>query len=157
MAVPGVRMRRLTLRGLRLLRLAQAALGHEAVGQQQDRLVGGRGEAVGGMRRVDRAARFAELEPARALARLEADELRAVLVRQQPGATPAPRQIGLGRALDARLALRSELDRADDREAVGPAPGEQLVARAAELLGLHARARPTLGWLLRLGGRVGQR
>src|SRR4051794_3946087 len=147
-------MRRLTLRGGRL---PQAALGHEALGQEQERLVPRRLEAVLGMRGVDGAPRLAQLEPAGALARVQRDELRAVVVGEQPGAPPARWQIGLAGQLDPGLGARAELDGHHDGEAIGAAPAEQLVTWLAELLRLHARARPALGWCLRSGRLGGQR
>src|SRR4051812_16747474 len=54
-------------------RLLQAAARHEAVGEQQHRLVGGRTKAASGVRRIP-----ALRQPARALSRLQADQLRLV-------------------------------------------------------------------------------
>src|SRR5439155_18807508 len=122
----------------RLARLPKPALGHEAVGEQQQRLVGGRAEALLGVRRVDAA-----LEPAGELAHPQADEVRAVVVREQPGTPAARGQRARRGERDAARTGITKLDGHDARVAVGPAPAEQRVAQrpgaARGALDVHAR------------------
>ena len=80
----------------RLPRLADAALGEQAVEQQQERLVRRRAVARLRVRGVAPG-----LEPARVRAGVEADEPRAIGMPEQAGAPPARRQRGRRAQLDA--------------------------------------------------------
>src|SRR5439155_16532946 len=84
------------------LRAPQPLARHEAVREQQQRLVGRRAKAALRVRRVDRA-----LEPSGVLPDLEADELRAKAVPQQTRGSAARPQRG-GRERDAGIRRRAD-------------------------------------------------
>src|SRR6478672_2524698 len=115
---------------------------HEAVGEQQQRLVRRRAEAAGRVRGVD-----AVLQPARVLARLQADQLRLVAVREQPGAAAARWQ--RTGELDTLGARSADGDREREREAVGGEEAGEPVrqARQSPALACDVAARPgALAW-----------
>src|SRR4051812_28735040 len=73
-------------------RLAQAALGHEPVGEQEQRLVRRRAEAELGVRRVRRVLAIgADRHPSGVATSLEPDEPLVVTVREQARAAAALR------------------------------------------------------------------
>src|SRR3954451_3875766 len=100
-------------------RVAGAALGEQAVEQEQERLVRGRAVARLGVWRVARC-----VQPARVLPRLESDQPWLVTVPEQAGAAGAGYQHRAGE-LESAVARRADRYRDDDWAAVGAGePGE---------------------------------
>jgi len=110
---------------------ADPLLSEGAVDQHLHRLVGGRPVPRLGMRGVDSRV-VVDLEPARVLSRVKPDQLRAVAVPEQPGASAALRKCRSGAQHEPTVVLGDEPDRHNHRCAIGSRVAEQRMRSRAQ-------------------------